>query len=82
LLERTRNEGRAVDGGWPGTLLEARSLVSSQLNRELVEHAMAQLSPTELTAAVTMAYGRAKRDWLAVVQATRAAEQRRARADR
>jgi hypothetical protein len=79
LLERTRDEGRPVDGGWPGTLPEARALVSTQLNRELSERAMPVLSASELSAAVTTTYSRAKRDWLAVAQATRHNELRRAR---
>jgi len=81
LLDLTRDQGRAVDGGWPGTLPEARALVSLHLNRELGQHAMASLSPSELNTAVSIAYERAKRDWLAVAQSTRVAE-RRARTSR
>ena len=50
-----QTDGRLVVGGWPGTLAEARARVQGHLGGELARRRMPQLS---------LAYQRAKRDWL------------------
>jgi hypothetical protein len=55
-----RAEGRAVVGGWPGTLTEARAWVSAALVREGARATMA-----ELDAAARSTYACARVAWLA-----------------
>jgi hypothetical protein len=57
-------EGRAVTGGWPGTLPEARVRVLTHLDRALLDRGMPSLSLNELSTATVSMYERAKRDWL------------------
>jgi len=60
LIHELRTEGRAVAGGWPGTLREGRGLVLSAL-------AVRGLNPTpfdELEQTVRTAYALARRKWL------------------
>lgn len=49
-------EGRAVAGGWPGTLSEARARVS--------QCAAGRVTPDELDQLTRRAYDAAKREWL------------------
>ena len=63
-------------GGWPGTLPEARALVGLEFTRELGARALGILCPSELSTAVSIAYERAKRDWLAAARAARTSELR------
>jgi len=76
VLAATRDEGRAIVGGWPGTLPEARALVGLEFNRKLGARALDMLGPSELSAAVAIAYERAKRDWLTAARAARNSERR------
>lgn len=55
--------GRRVEGGWPGTVPEARMRVLQDLPRELAAKGFAPLSPLELTAATSTVYDRARREW-------------------
>ncbi len=55
--------GRRVEGGWPGTVPEARMRVLRDLARELAARGMAPLSQGELTAATSTVYDRARREW-------------------
>src|SRR3954466_2451286 len=55
--------GRRLEGGWPGTVPEARMRVLQELTRELAEQGLPPLSHIELVAATAGAYERAKRDW-------------------
>jgi hypothetical protein len=55
--------GRRIEGGWPGTVPEARMRVLHGLTRELAAQGLAPLSHEELVAATATAYERAKRDW-------------------
>ena len=55
--------GRRVEGGWPGTVPEARMRVLQDLPRELAAKGFAPLSPIELTAATSTVYDRARREW-------------------
>jgi hypothetical protein len=62
-LEGMRQSGRAVEGGWPGTLPEARGRIVSNLSQELRSLGLAQLDHDELVAATATAYEEAKRCW-------------------
>ena len=55
--------GRRVEGGWPGTVPEARMRVLRDLPRELAAKGFAPLSQTELSAATSTVYDRARREW-------------------
>jgi len=62
--ETLRAEGRSVDGGWPGTLQEARSRVLLHFDGELSRRGMSELTQQELAAATAATYERARQDWL------------------
>lgn len=55
--------GRRVEGGWPGTVPEARMRVLSGLTHELAARGFAPLSQTELSVATSTVYDRARREW-------------------
>lgn len=55
--------GRRVEGGWPGTLPEARARVLACLPKELAALGFAPLSPPEIALASSMASAEAKRRW-------------------
>jgi hypothetical protein len=57
------SSGRRVEGGWPGTIPEARQRVLRGLTHELQARGFAPLSPSELTAATATVYDRARREW-------------------
>lgn len=63
-----RNEGRPIDGGWPGTLQEARSRVQAYFERELPLQGLQQLTRLEFDAATMATYERARSSWLATVR--------------
>jgi hypothetical protein len=63
-IQRLLTEGRAVQGGWPGTLQEARFQVGTHCNQELSLRGLSPLSHAELVATANATYGRAKHDWL------------------
>lgn len=65
--------GRKLEGGWPGTVPEARIRVSQELARELAEQGMSPLSHDELVTATSIAYERAKRDWQLAAKSQRGA---------
>jgi hypothetical protein len=77
LYEETLQQRRLVDGGFPGTLSEARSRVVQHLGSELARRELPPLSPSELAVAVDAAYSRARRDWLEVVRNLKVEAQRR-----
>ena len=56
-------EGRAVSGGWPGTLSEARSRVAVCLAKR--SSTSRRMSPEELESLARRAYAAAKKAWLA-----------------
>lgn len=60
LIHELRSEGRAVAGGWPGTLREGRGLLRS----ELATRGLQSMSFDELERAVRIAYAMARRGWL------------------
>lgn len=55
--------GRRVEGGWPGTVPEARMRVLRGLTAELASRGLEPLSQTELAAATATVYDRARREW-------------------
>jgi hypothetical protein len=66
------SSGRKIEGGWPGTVPEARMRVLAALTRELSSRSLSPLSPTEVTEATATAYERAKRDWQLASKSPRA----------
>jgi hypothetical protein len=66
--EEMQREGRAIDGGWPGTLPEARARVRAVLDPELTRRKMPLLTLDELVAATRAAYEEARREWLKAVR--------------
>jgi hypothetical protein len=77
LYEATLRERGRVDGGFPGTVPEARWRVAQDLGSELARRALTPLSPSELAVAVDAAYARARRDWLEVVRTSKVKTQGR-----
>jgi hypothetical protein len=71
LCSSLAREGRSVEGGWPGTFVEARALVSRQLRIELACCEMREPSGDELAAAATATYEHARTAWLAIERRTR-----------
>lgn len=69
LCDSLSAEGRSIDGGWPGTLPEARFRVVQHFNPTFAERGMALLTYAELAAATAATYDRAKGDWQKAVRA-------------
>src|SRR5438128_2449555 len=62
--EDLSHAGRAVEGGWPGTLSEARAL-SARFVREALKSRRARTATNEeLTWATRVTYAEARRTWL------------------
>ena len=59
-----RQEGRAIAGGWPGTLPEARARVTAYFGNELPKRKLPLISPEEVLWTAAAAYQKAKKDWL------------------
>lgn len=53
----------SIDGGWPGTVPEARSRVSNALGQQLSERRWTALTPAELATAASAVYDHARRTW-------------------
>jgi len=68
LLER-----RAVAGGFPGTVPEARWRVARYLGAELERLALSPLRPNEASVVVDAAYARARREWSLLARAEKGA---------
>lgn len=60
-----RREGRAMQGGWPGTKAEARSRVFACLGQELARRGLPFPSHEELARISREVYASARRTWLA-----------------
>jgi hypothetical protein len=69
LSEAMLRERRAVAGGFPGTIPEARWRVARYLGAELARLDLSALRPDEASTAVDAAYARARREWLQLVRA-------------
>jgi hypothetical protein len=61
--EDLRLEGRAVAGGWPGTLPEARARIARQIAQELARRGMPAATETEREICARAAYASARADW-------------------
>jgi hypothetical protein len=61
--DEARRSGRSIEGGWPGTVPEARMRVLQALAHVLTERRLSPLSHSELVTATAAAYDRAKREW-------------------
>jgi hypothetical protein len=57
-------EGRAIAGGWPGTIREARAVVVAALAPALAQRHMPGPTNDELGWVMHAAYGEARRAWL------------------
>src|SRR5258708_17853554 len=57
-------EGRPIEGGWPGTVAEARALVAASIGPMLVQHRLALVTTEELGSAARTTYAEAKRAWM------------------
>jgi hypothetical protein len=60
---RVQQSGRRIEGGWPGTLPEARGRVLASLPQELSNRGAAPLTAQELVVASATASAEAKRRW-------------------
>jgi hypothetical protein len=65
LKENLALEGRAVEGGWPGTINEARGRCAALAARVLAANAMPALARDELGSLTRIAYDEARRRWRA-----------------
>ncbi len=65
LCESVRTQGRPIAGGWPGTMVEARTKIAGHLAHSLAARRMSPARPEELAIAASATYARAKKDWLA-----------------
>jgi hypothetical protein len=59
-----RTEGRAVQGGWPGTMAEARAVVRASLQGEISARRRSAVTTVELEWLTRIAYASARQDWL------------------
>lgn len=53
----------SIDGGWPGTVPEARGRVSQSLGQQLSARRWPALTASELATAASAVYGHARRTW-------------------
>lgn len=60
-------EGRLVEGGWPGTIGEARVRAAGAIRGILVEKSMVALTYEELGRAARLTYDEARRAWLSML---------------
>lgn len=65
LFAELSHEGRVVEGGWPGTVNEARGRCSDLASRALAARAMPVLAREELVRLTQIAYAEARRLWRA-----------------
>ena len=80
--EEMRRTGRAVEGGWPGTLPEARMRVAEYFRVEFARQHWSELDAAELALATRCAYEQAKRDWFRVTREDASSAAPAQRADR
>jgi hypothetical protein len=62
-FEELRVQGRAIAGGWPGTMSEARSRVRFNVDAQLTARAMPPLSHSELAETAQITYESARALW-------------------
>jgi hypothetical protein len=58
-----RREGRRVEGGWPGTLREARARASTEGARVLSTRSMPMLTHDEIERIARITFAEARRCW-------------------
>ena len=74
LLGKLTAEGRAVEGGWPGTVSEARRLVATRIATETVaKSSFVAVTATQHEQLVRAVYSGAKKQWLAQAFSSRSA---------
>ena len=73
LCATLARDGRAVEGGWPGTIIEARALVVRHLCMQLEARDMRPLSKEEVVTAAAATYECARATWLAIERRARRA---------
>jgi hypothetical protein len=59
-----RASGRLIEGGWPGTLPEARARILSKLSRQLSAQGLPPLDAREMGLVTSSTNAEAKRSWL------------------
>jgi hypothetical protein len=59
-------EGRRVEGGWPGTMPEARTRAAAEAGRSLAARSMTALTHDELNQLARITYNEARRSWVAL----------------
>ena len=69
--QKMSQANRNVEGGWPGTLAEARALVFRELATELAARDMAAPSARELAASAASVNEHARAEWLRIGKAQR-----------
>lgn len=62
-LETVEKSGRAIEGGWPGTLPEARARVLRSLPSALSARGFSPLNAREVAVASAMLSAAARRSW-------------------
>jgi len=67
IVQLQRQE-RSVEGGWPGTLPEAKSIVRSQLDSELARLHLRSLNNDEYVVATRATYEHARQAWQSAVR--------------
>lgn len=63
-LSSLADEGRPIEGGWPGTMPEARMRMDEHARRLLSKHSMVALTTEELGQYTRLLYDEARRAWL------------------
>lgn len=66
----------SVEGGWPGTVAEARMRVLRALPVELANQGLPPLEPAEVVTAVSAAYAQARERWQKALKPSRLASAR------
>jgi hypothetical protein len=64
FCQQLRRDGRAVQGGWPGTLAEARSIVRASMSDPAADRRRGLVTSQELEWLARIAYASARQDWL------------------
>jgi hypothetical protein len=64
-------EGRRVEGGWPGTMPEARMRATTRATTQLAASAMTPLTNDERSQLARLTYKEARRSWQAASAGTR-----------
>lgn len=77
LCAELANDGRPVEGGWPGTVVEARALVWRHLQVALSAQRLGQPTGEELAAVVAATYESARAAWQTMERRARSAARHR-----